>query len=226
LSEEFEPTENQLRMRAFQKTAFEAGDGVGWFEPLYAAAAKGEAQIPWDDGESDANLVDWLEREKVNGQGKRALEVGCGYGHGALDLAALGFQVTAVDLSPSAIAYATKHNTHPNIEHRVCNMFAPPSEFLGAFDLVVEKYTLQSIPADLRPKLASQLPGLVAPGGELLLICRARDEDVVPQGPPWALGESEVRGLASDGRLQIVRLERYQDSEKPSKDRFRALFKA
>ncbi|MDF1837576.1 MAG: methyltransferase domain-containing protein [Planctomycetota bacterium] len=224
MSEEFEPTENQLRLRALQETAFEAGDGAGWFEPLYAAAAKGEAEIPWDDGKPNPNLVEWLEREKINGEGKRALEVGCGYGQGALALAQAGFQVTAVDLSPSAIAHAAKHNAHPNIQHRVVNMFEPPAEFAGAFDLVVEIYTLQAIPADIRPRLAQQLPGLVAKNGELILVSRARDEETPATGPPWPLTENEIRGLTHGGPLSLVRLERYQDWE--DKERFRAHFRA
>ena len=225
MPQEFEPTENQLRLRAFQKTAFESGDGAGWFEPLYAAAAKGEAQVPWDNGSPNPNLVEWLERENIDGRGKHALEVGCGYGQAALALAQAGFKVTAVDLSPSAIAYAQEHNAHPNVTHRVVDMFAPPAEFQGAFDLVVEIYTLQAIPADIRPNLAKQLPSLVAPGGEMLVICRARDEDVPAEGPPWPLTESEVLGLTSSGHLKINKLERYNDSSTPPKDRFRAHFK-
>ncbi len=224
MNEEFEPTENQLRLRAFQKTAFDAGNGTGWFEPLYAAAAKGEAQVPWDDGMPNPNLVEWLEREKVDGRGKRALEVGCGYGQGALSLAQAGFQVTAVDLSPSAIAHAAQHNAHEAVEHRVVDMFEPPAEFAGAFDLVVEIYTLQAIPADIRPRLAVRLPDLVAPGGELILVCRARDEDTIPSGPPWPLAESEIRSLTDNGKLRLTRLERYSDWE--NKDRFRAHFQA
>lgn len=223
MSSEFEPTENQLRLRAMQATAFGAGDGTGWFEPLYAAAAKGEAEVPWDDGLPNPSLVEWLQREGIDGRGKRALEVGCGYGQGALVLAELGFSVIAVDLSPSAIEYAKKHNAHANIEHRVVNMFEPPAEFQGAFDLVVEIYTLQAIPADIRPRLAAQLPKVVAPGGEMIVVCRARDEETPAEGPPWPLTESEIRSLTNGGRLELNRLERYVDYE--DKDRFRAHFK-
>ncbi|TWP38193.1 class I SAM-dependent methyltransferase [Leekyejoonella antrihumi] len=35
------------------------GDVIGWFEPLYAAAAVGDAVIPWDRGEPHPLLVDW-----------------------------------------------------------------------------------------------------------------------------------------------------------------------
>ena len=34
-------------------------DPTGWFEPLYAAAARGEREVPWDRGEPREALVEW-----------------------------------------------------------------------------------------------------------------------------------------------------------------------
>ena len=34
-------------------------DPTGWFEPLYAAAERGEREVPWDRGEPRDLLVEW-----------------------------------------------------------------------------------------------------------------------------------------------------------------------
>ncbi len=217
--------ERELRIKALQEKANQSGETSGWFEPLYADALRGELQVPWDDGGANPHLLAWLQREGVDGTGKRALEVGCGTGDGAMALAGLGFEVDAVDLSASAIELAKARNPHAGIRYAQQDMLAPPQEFQGAFDLVVEIYTLQAIQPPLRKILTGALPSLVAPGGLLLMVARARDPEVEAEGPPWPLTESEVRELASGkSPLTLQRLERFQDDENPSKDRFRALF--
>ena len=54
--------------------------------------------------------------------------------------------------------------------------FAPPPAWSEGFDLVLEAYTLQVLPADLRPVAARQIADMVAPGGTLLVIARGRGE--------------------------------------------------
>ncbi len=222
---EQERAAREARIQAWQAEARAKGDSSAWFEPLYAAVQRGETSAPWEDGSINPHLGAWLAETAPDGSGRRAMEVGCGYGHGALALARRGFQVTAVDLSPSAIALAQAHNPHAAIEYRVQDMLELPDEFEAAFDLVVEVYTLQAIQADLRARLTRNLSRTVAPGGTLLVISRARDEDVVPEGPPWALAESELNALEdSELGLRRTSLQRFADGENPPKERFVAVF--
>src|SRR5437762_1609564 len=53
-------------------------DPTGWFERLYTEAARGAAVVPWDRGSPHQLLVDWVERERPGGRGRRAVVVGCG----------------------------------------------------------------------------------------------------------------------------------------------------
>ena len=55
-----------------------------------------------------------------------------------------GFRVTAFDLSPRAIAWARPR--FPQVEFMAADLFAPPPDWNGAFDLVHECYTLQALP--------------------------------------------------------------------------------
>ncbi|HET6704688.1 class I SAM-dependent methyltransferase [Amycolatopsis sp.] len=58
--------------------------------------------VPFFVSNPDENLDGWLRDGPL--RGGRALELGCGPGRNALRLAAAGYEVDAVDLSPTAIA--------------------------------------------------------------------------------------------------------------------------
>src|SRR5687767_13717877 len=112
------------------------GDGIGWFEKLYAGAAGNADAIPWADRKSNPNLQEWLDRE--NPAPGRALVVGCGLGHDAESLTRRGFTVTAFDIAPSAIEWARKLCLDSKVDYRVGDATAPADEWRGAFDLVFE----------------------------------------------------------------------------------------
>jgi hypothetical protein len=52
----------------------------------------------------------------------------------------------------------------------------------------------------------SSVTSLVAPGGTLLLITRVRDTEVEPDGPPWALSDSELKQFEDLGLQQVEKL--------------------
>jgi len=68
----------------------------------------------------------------------------------------------------------------------------------NAFDLVVEIYTLQVLPPELRHTAMDRLAGLVAPSGTLLVICRGRDPDDDPGAMPWPLTRAELDAFHVD----------------------------
>src|SRR4051794_30554994 len=86
-----------------------AGDGTStaWFEELYAQAEDGSAVIPWADLTPNPLLTGWARREHPTGPGRAAV-VGCGYGDDAEYVAGLGFDVTAFDISPTAVERARR----------------------------------------------------------------------------------------------------------------------
>ena len=60
--------------------------------------------IPWDSGEPDNHLVEFIRSGAV--APGRALDVGCGTGTNALWLAGQGFKVLGIDVSSLAIEKA------------------------------------------------------------------------------------------------------------------------
>ncbi len=75
----------------------------------------------------------------------------------------------------------------------------------------------------LRPKAAARLAEFVAPGGQLLLIARARTASEDAGSMPWPLTREDLHPL-TDGGLSVVSFEEYFDDETPPVRRFRVLY--
>jgi SAM-dependent methyltransferase len=189
-----------------------------WFERLYAAADRGEAVLPWDMGTPQPLLAAWVRERRVAGEGRSALVVGCGLGRDSEFLAGLGFRVVAFDFSATAIAAVRRRFPRSLVDYRVADLLDPPAGWRGAFDLVLESLTVQSLPRELRPAAIARVRELVAPGGTLLVVAAvAGDRPERPEGP-WPLTRAEVESFAADG-LELVRLEDFRD---PDAHRWRA----
>jgi RimJ/RimL family protein N-acetyltransferase/SAM-dependent methyltransferase len=200
------------------------GDPTAWFEQLYAAAELGEAVVPWDRGAPRLLLVQWAEARQLDGEGKRALVVGCGFGDDAEYVAALGFETVAFDVAPSAVRSAERRFPDSSVEYIVADLLDPPARWRGAFDLVVESHTVQSLPDPPRRDAISQVARMVGPGGTLIVIAAARDEGTDPvEGPPWPLTRDEIDAFAT-GDLQPVQIEDMLDPADPDVRRWRAEF--
>lgn len=198
---------------------------MAWFEQLYSQAeSSGLSIVPWADLEANPNLVNWLDREQVDGAGKRALVVGCGLGDDAEELNRRGFHVTAFDVSPSAVAQAAKRFPESVVAYVTADLFEPPRDWTRGYDLVHEAYTLQVLPSGLRARALGQLARFVSPGGILLMIARARDAADELGEMPWPLTRTE---LEAAGRLGLERIafDDYLDDESPRVRRFRASYR-
>lgn len=190
------------------------GDGTEWFDDLYAESRTQRIDPPWAKRAPNANLTDWLDEKPFEGAGRRALVIGCGLGDDAEELARRGFEVTAIDVSKHAIEMARERFPETRVEYQPVNLLEPPAAMVGGFDLVWEAYTLQSLPTETRRRAMAQLARLPVPGGVLLVAAYARPEaSEPPDGPPFPLVESELRGFAELG-LTLERFESYVDEKR------------
>jgi SAM-dependent methyltransferase len=189
-----------------------------WFERLYAAADHGQAAVPWDKGVPHHLLASWVREREVAGVGRRALVVGCGLGRDSEYLAGLGFAVVAFDFSATAIAAVRRRFPGSPVRYQVADLLDPPAGWRGAFDLVLESLTVQSLPRQLRPAAVARVRELVAPGGTLLVIAAVKGARPDPPAGPWPLTRAEVGSFAADG-LELVRLQDFRD---PDAHRWRA----
>ena len=190
------------RAKKFQRLAESSADPLAWFQQLYEAAQGDVAQIPWADSKAHPLLVEWLETAP-SGNDRPAIDIGCGLGDNAQALAAAGWNMTAFDLSKTAVQWARKRYGGSRVDYLDSDLFCLPPAWMGRFDLVHETYTLQALPAHMRAQAARHMVGLMAPGGRLLLICRRRDEDEIVDGPPWPLAYSELAPFIECGLKEI-----------------------
>jgi ubiquinone/menaquinone biosynthesis C-methylase UbiE len=202
----------------------ERGDATGWFEALYAEAEGDNEKIPWADLEPNRFLVEWAESVNLKGNGRTALVVGCGLGDDAEFLEDHGFKVTAFDVSPKAIEWAKKIHSKTKIEFFSADLFEAPEEWKKAFDFVLEVYTIQALPLNLREKTIDAISEFVAENGELVIVTRGRQNDEEPEGLPWALSYKDISRFESNGLTQINLTEMLGDEEEPIR-RFVAHYK-
>ncbi len=200
-----------------------------YYESIYVQSEGDLARIPWADGHPCSAMVTWLDivAPSLLRCGSRVAVVGCGLGDDARELLRRGYDVTAFDVSSTAIRMAKELDPdHAGCYHREC-LFETPARWHHRFDLVVEINTIQSLCPAVQSKAVGAIGRLASMRGSLLVICRAselpvREED----GPPWALTQQQLceyaaaAGFEPDGSIDV-----FEDDETPPVIRMRALFR-
>lgn len=180
---------------------------TAWFDRLYSASGAGQASVPWDRGGPHFLLLEWADREQLSGQGRPALVVGTGPGYDADLVARRGFATTAFDVSPTAVAQARARFPQAGVDFVVADLLDLPSAWRSAFRLVVEIFTVQSLPRALRASATAAVCSTVAPGGTLLVVAAVGEPGSAAEpGPPWPLTAAELAAFGSHG-LEPVRVE-------------------
>jgi SAM-dependent methyltransferase len=210
--------------RQLAQAAIDVGRPLEWFERLYTKARSEGASIPWADHMPNPNLIDLFQ--KLDSRfpfGEKALKVGCGLGEDAEWLSDLGFDVTAFDISPTAISECENRFPNSKVTYVTRDLFQSSDSWLGAFDFVLESYTLQVLPPELRAKALKQISEFVSLGGHLMLIARLREESETTGSMPWPLVRREIDILKSQGFVERY-AEDYLDGEQPTVRRFRGCY--
>jgi len=133
--------------------------------------------------EKPAPLVVEFTRSLVPGA---ALDLASGPGRNAVYLAALGWRVTAVDGSSTAIELLRASS--PAIEARLADLEAGEFEIpAGTFDLVLSCYYLQR-------SLIAPIKAALRPGGLLIMIVLLAGADQ-PQGAPTRARPGELQAF-------------------------------
>jgi len=150
------------------------------------------------DGPPSPLLRRWLPRAARG----RALDVATGLGRNAIHLARAGYQVDAVDISPTALREAARRARREGL--RGIRWIAAdldrwrPSR--GRYDLIVNAFFLDR-------RLFRLLRAALRPGGVLIVETHLDTEeaDGGPPGRSWRLRPGELRRLWGDWQILYAR---------------------
>lgn len=131
----------------------------------------------------------------------RALDLACGLGRHSLALARLGWRVTAIDSSPTAINRLRSDAAAESlsIDTQLADLEAGEFSIAGeAYDLIADFFYLQR---DLFPQIAAG----VRPGGLFVATIHLADPPDVPQtgNPAFRLDPGELRSCFPDWELLV-----------------------
>ncbi len=199
-ADEFDP---RARTREIAAEFAEKGDSLGWFDALYKEASGDNGKIPWADLEPNRFFRAWAEKTGLKGNGRTALVVGCGLGDDAVYLDDLGFRVTAFDISPTAIEWAKKLHADRDIRFEAADLFEPDREWFGAFDFVLEIYTIQPLPLEIRPQVIDAIAAFIRSEGEIVVVAHGREDDEEPTEVPWPLSRKDLSRFEANGLRQL-----------------------
>lgn len=191
-----------------------------WFEALYSGSGTDGAGVPWANMQAHPSFTGWLDRHQLDGRGKSALVVGCGMGDDAIVLEELGFEVTAFDVSDSAIRYCKERFPNSSVTFQQADLLKPQPQWDRAFDFVLEIFTVQALPPKYENQLIESISGFVAPEGKLVVIAETGSKPrSFENGPPWLLVPDHIEAFAARGL--VVEDEDAQASDFPGADSLR-----
>jgi SAM-dependent methyltransferase len=147
----------------------------------------------------------------------RMLVPGAGRGHDAREFARRGFQVTAVDFSPSA-AREMERLAEPEAPLQILqqDIFTLSHKLDGTFDYMLEYTCFCAIDPARRGDYADLVQRLLKPGGAYIDLAFPLDGRA--GGPPFAVGRDEIMGLFQERGFTLVRREKPADSISPRRN--------
>jgi len=158
----------------------DAGDPRrGYFDALAAQ---------WDDeepsAESMAARLDQYAPLLGLRPGHDVLEAGCGTGNHARYFAAHGFDVTGVDIAPTAVGIARRNAAAEGLDcsFLTADLTADPPAFAEKFDFAWEWEVLHHIAPALRPAWVRNLHHLLNPGAAYISVCFSEDDEQFGSG--------------------------------------------
>lgn len=146
--------------------------------------------IPWDRGAVSPALLGWLEDAEL--QAGRVLIPGCGHGHEALELARRGFQVTALDIAPTALAHLAAELHAAGVDAERVRADALAWQPAQPFDAIYEQTCLCALDPGHWPAYERQLFSWLRPGGKLFALFMQTER---AGGPPYHCGMPDMRTL-------------------------------
>ncbi|MEW6378443.1 MAG: class I SAM-dependent methyltransferase [bacterium] len=133
--------------------------------------SKSLEEIPWNVETPPDALVELVRSGQV--KSSRCIDLGCGAGNYSIYMASQGFEVTGVDLSPTAISRARKNAEKKGV---TCTFLAADilgglQEVEGTFDFAFDWGVLHHIYPEKRNQYVATVHRILNPGGKYFSVC-------------------------------------------------------
>ena len=179
------------------------------------------SEIPWNVEEPPKLLVDLVETGKI--KPCRCIDLGCGTGNYSIYLSKNGFDVTGIDISPSAIGIAKENARRKRMRCRfiAADVLHAGKQIQDTFDFAFDWEVLHHVFPQKRKRYIESVFNLLNPGGTYLSVCFS-DKDAefggkgkyryTPLGTYlYFSSEHELRRLFQ-GFFRIAAIENHRDS--------------
>lgn len=174
-----------------------ADEQVAPWDDIYRGdAAEFEGPVPWNIGEPQPEIAELIEQGKFRSE---VLDAGCGHAETSLHLAAQGYTVVGLDMSPTAIAAAQQAARDRGLTGTTFEVadISSFTGFDGRFATIVDSTLFHSLPVDRRRGYLESVARAAAPGASYYVLVFA--EGAFPEGEgPNAVTEDELRETVSE----------------------------
>jgi SAM-dependent methyltransferase len=180
------------------------------FDALYRGESPGEgipaiATPPWDNKAPKDTVVAWQSEGLVHGD---VLDIGCGLGDNAIYLAQQGFNVTGLDISPTALVTAERRAKDAGAQVTFATADATELDgYTDAFDTVVDSGMFHCLDDDGKRRYAAAVHHATRDGATLLLACFSDANPGQAEWPLPAVTEQTLRDVLDGAGWDIVSLE-------------------
>jgi SAM-dependent methyltransferase len=167
--------------------------GVMDWDSVYREEGGFDGPPPWNIGEPQPELATLIRDGKVRSD---VLDAGCGHAELSLALAADGYTVVGIELTPTAVAAATKAAQERNLPNAtfVQDDITTFSGFDGRFNTIIDSTLFHSLPIEGRDGYQRSVHRAAAPGAVYYILVFAKG--AFPAGleqKPNEVDEAELR---------------------------------
>ena len=156
-----------------------------------------EGPPPWNIGEPQPELAALIAAGKVRSD---VLDAGCGFAELSLALAAQGYTVVGIDITPTAVAAATKAaqerglTTASFVQADISDFAGYPAGSEGRFATVLDSTLFHSLPLESRDGYLRSVHRAAAPGASYYVLVFAKGAFPVEfEARPHEVDEDELR---------------------------------
>jgi SAM-dependent methyltransferase len=143
------------------------------WDDVYRGEARFEGPPPWNIGEPQPELAALIRDGKVRSD---VLDAGCGHAELSLALAADGYTVVGIELTPTAVAAAKKAAQERNLPNAtfVQDDITTFTGFDGRFNTIIDSTLFHSLPIDGRDGYLKSVYHAAAPGAAYYVLVFAK----------------------------------------------------